>query len=128
MKFIFYSSLLTLVALELIWSVGAGIRNIQTSDSERDKAVVQRIQEISAELNLTDEQKEKIRPILIKEAPKVKAIREDTSMLRLQKLAKLRAILNDTNAQLKPILTAEQAKKLQKIKEDAIRKYINGKS
>src|SRR5215831_3078127 len=66
---------------------------------QRD-AAAQRLKDLSKELNLTDAQKDKIRPILQEEAPKVKALRDDTTLTRQEKAEKLRAIHDETSAQI----------------------------
>jgi hypothetical protein len=117
---------LLLIVLSLTRSIGAHGQNTQIPDTERARAVVQRLQQISSDLNLTEDQKEKIRPIILKEAPKLKALQDDTSLSRGQKLLRLRTILNGTNTQLKPILTPDQAKRLRQIRDDEIRKRLSG--
>jgi Spy/CpxP family protein refolding chaperone len=96
----------------------------QTPDSDNEKIAAERLQEISAQLNLTDDQKEKIKPILMSEAPKLKALKEDTSLTRRKRFQGLRAIMDETSASLKPILTPDQMKTLQKMRDDAVRKRM----
>lgn len=62
-------------------------------------------------LNLTDEQKKKIKPILDEEAGKIKVVRDDSSLTQDQKREKVRAIHAATYERIKPLLTAEQLKK-----------------
>jgi Spy/CpxP family protein refolding chaperone len=69
------------------------------------------------ELNLTDDQKAKVKPILQDEAQKLKALRQDTSLAKEDKKAKLKSIREDTNAKIKPILTADQLEKWNKTRE-----------
>ena len=63
-------------------------------------------------LNLTDDQKEKIKPILKDQAEQAKAIRDDATTDRKAKGEKMKAIMDETIAKIKPILTDEQNKKL----------------
>ena len=70
---------------------------------------------MSAALQLTPAQKQQILPILAQEAPKVKALKSDTSMPPLQKAMKMRQISESTDAQLKPILNPGQYEKLQQM-------------
>ena len=70
-----------------------------------------RLDRMSGALNLTDEQKMKIKPVLEGEAGKMKALHDDTSLTRQQKRDKARAMHAGTYEQIKPILTPEQQKK-----------------
>ncbi len=74
-----------------------------------------KLEKMSAALQLTPAQKQQILPILAQEAPKLKALKADTSMPPLQKAMKLRQITESTDAQLKPILNPEQYEKLQQM-------------
>jgi hypothetical protein len=96
----------------------------QIPDPEHEKLATERLQEISAKINLTEDQKEKIKPILMTEAPKLKALRDDSSLTRRKRFQKLRAIMDETSASLKPILTADQFKTLQRMRDDAVRKRM----
>jgi len=72
---------------------------------------------MAAALQLTPAQKQQVRPILMEEAPKLKAIKNDTSLGPLQKAMKLRQIGDATDAKLKPILTAQQYQTWQQMRE-----------
>ena len=76
---------------------------------------------ISQQLGLTPQQKVKIVPILRDEAPKVQAIKNDNSLTRMQKAQQLRAIHQQTDPQMKAILTPEQYQKLQAIRQQTIK-------
>jgi hypothetical protein len=82
---------------------------------------VQKVEELARQLNLTPAQEVKLIPILKAEAPKVEAIKADTSMTKLQKIEKLRAIHQETDPQVKAILTPEQYQTLQGIRRQEIR-------
>ena len=99
----------------------------QTPDPEHEKLAAERLHEISTQLNLTEDQKEKIKPVLMKEAPKLKALKEDTSLTRRKRFQGLRAIMDETSASLKPILSADQLKALQKMRDDAVRKRMTAR-
>jgi len=94
----------TLFALLVTLSLAA-----QNNMAQGDKAeVLQKLEKMSAALQLTPQQKQQIRPILMEEAPKLKAIKTDTSLGPLQKAMKMHQIADDTDAKLKPILTPSQ--------------------
>jgi Spy/CpxP family protein refolding chaperone len=76
---------------------------------------------ISQQLNLTPQQKIKILPILRAEAPKVQAIKNDNSLTRMQKAQQIRGIHQQTDPQMKAILSQEQYQKLQAIRQQTIK-------
>ena len=78
-------------------------------------------QAIAQQLNLTPQQKEKILPILVDEAPKVNAIKNDNSLSKMQKMQQIRVIHQQTDPQMKAILSPEQYQKLRQIRLQAIR-------
>jgi Spy/CpxP family protein refolding chaperone len=82
-------------------------------------------QAIAQQLNLTPQQKEKILPILIDEVPKVQAIKNDNELSKIQKMQQLRAIHQQTDPQMKAILSPEQYQKLQAIRQQTIRDTIH---
>ena len=73
---------------------------------------------IVSELNLTDDQKAKVKPIFQDEAQKLKELRQDTNLSKPDKMAKLKSIHAETDAKLKPILTPEQVEKLSKARKE----------
>jgi periplasmic protein CpxP/Spy len=84
-------------------------------------AAMQKAQAIAQELNLTPQQKEKILPILAAEVPKVNAIKNDNSLSRIQKMEQVRAIHQQTDPQMKSILSPEQYQKLKAIRLQAVK-------
>lgn len=88
------------------------------SDEARAK-LQDALTQISTELNLTDEQKEKIKPILQSEFSQLKTVRDDTSMSPDQKKAKAKEIHDSASTQISSILTPEQQQKWQSMKERA---------
>jgi Spy/CpxP family protein refolding chaperone len=76
---------------------------------------------ISQQLNLTPQQKVKILPILRDEGPKVQAIKNDNSLSRVQKVQQIRAIHQQTDPQMKAILTPDQYQKLRAIRQQTIK-------
>jgi Spy/CpxP family protein refolding chaperone len=91
-------------------------------------AGMQKAQAIAQQLNLTPQQKEKFLPILADEVPKVNAIKNDNSLSKIQKMQQLRAIHQQTDPQMKAILTPEQYQKLTAIRQQMIRNAIQGRS
>lgn len=95
-------------------NMGGGAMAGQGNTSE----ITAKLEKMSAALQLTPAQKQQIRPILVQEAPKLKALKADTSMPPLQKAMKMRQIGEDTDAKLQPILTPEQNQKWQQMRAE----------
>jgi Spy/CpxP family protein refolding chaperone len=97
-----------------------------TSFAQRGGAM-SKAQAIAQQLNLTPQQKEKILPILVDEAPKVNAIKNDNSLSKMQKMQQVRAIHQQTDPQMKSILTPEQYEKLKQIRLQAVKDAVQGR-
>jgi periplasmic protein CpxP/Spy len=69
--------------------------------------------DIAKMLDLTDDQKAKVQPILDAQRQKMRDVMQDDSLSQDDKRTKMKALRDDTNAQLKPILTPEQFQKWQ---------------
>ncbi len=80
-----------------------------------------KLQAISQQLNLTPEQKAKVLPILAEEAPKVQAIRNDNSLSKVQRIQQIKAVHQQTDPQMKAILSPAQYEKLKTIRLQAIK-------
>ncbi len=95
---------------------------LTSTSSAQNRAA--KVEAIAQQLNLTPEQKAKVLPILRDEAPKVQAIKNDNSLSKIQKVQQLRAIHQQTDPQMKAILSPEQYQKLQAIRQQAIREAM----
>ena len=73
---------------------------------------------MTKQLQLTDEQQAKIKPILEDQHKQMMDLRQDTSMSRQDRFAKFRDIRQKSLDKIKPILTAEQQQKWQKMQEE----------
>ena len=71
------------------------------------------LEHMSSALNLTDEQKAKIKPILEDTSKKMQQLRQDSSLSEQDKRAKMQEIHQDAMSQVKPILNADQQKKFE---------------
>jgi uncharacterized iron-regulated membrane protein len=94
---------------------------LATTSFAQKGAAMQKAQAIAQQLNLTPQQKEKIVPILVAEAPKLRAIKADNSLSRMQKMEQVRAIHQQTDPQMKAILSPEQYQKLKEIRLQAVK-------
>ena len=86
-----------------------------------------KLEAISQQLNLTPQQKAKILPILADEGPKVQNIKNNNSLTRMQKMQQIKAIHQQTDPQMKAILSPAQYQKLQAIRQQAIRDAVQGR-
>jgi hypothetical protein len=100
--------------------VGMLITSVPTSHAQKAGAI-SKVEAISQQLDLTPQQKLKILPILREEAPKVEAIKKDNSLSRVQKVQQIRAIHQQTDPQMKAILSQEQYQKLKAIRQQTIK-------
>jgi Spy/CpxP family protein refolding chaperone len=68
------------------------------------------LEHLSKDLNLTDEQKTKVQPIIDQTKPQIAAIHKEA-------MDKMHALLESTTAQIRPLLTPEQQKKFDAMKK-----------
>jgi len=71
------------------------------------------LEHMSTELNLTDAQKTKIKPILEDTSKQMQQLRQDSSLSEQDRRAKMQEIHQNALSQVRPILNAEQQKKLE---------------
>ena len=71
------------------------------------------LEHMSQALNLTDDQKTKIKPILEDAGKQMQQVRQDTSLSQEDRRSKMQQIHESTMSQIKPILNADQQKKLE---------------
>ncbi len=83
-------------------------------------------QAVAQQLSLTSQQKEKILPILASEVPKLHAIKNNNSLSTVQKMQEVRALHQQTDPQMKGILSPEQYQKLKQIRAQQIREATQG--
>ena len=74
------------------------------------------VERLTRELNLTPDQQAKLKAITEGAAPQMKALRDDTSLAPEDRRAKMRAIIENVESQLRPALTPEQTQKLDEVK------------
>src|SRR5215469_13645600 len=104
-----------------------------TSNAQKATAYAQqpsamsKAEAIAKQLDLTPQQKLKLLPILRDEAPKVKAIKEDNQLSKVQKIQQIRAIHQQTDPEMKATLSQEQYQKLQAIRQQMIKDAIQSR-
>ena len=112
-------------ALAISWCTlfTTGSLNAQSENAQSEKAV-QKLGQLATQLALTPEQKGQLMPILIAEAPKVKAIKTDSSLTKIQKVQRLKALHDETDPQVKAILSPEQYDQLQRIRRQELSQIV----
>ena len=69
------------------------------------------IERITDQLNLTPDQKAKAQPIIDQARPQIESIRREA-------MQKMKAVMDNAVAQIRPLLTPEQQKRLDEVKND----------
>ena len=77
-------------------------------------------------LNLTDEQKAKLRPILLEENQQMDAVRNDSTLTQDQKIAKANEIRHTAGPKIRAVLTPEQLQKLADLQQKAKQQQNQG--
>jgi len=85
------------------------------------------VQRIVDQLNLTPDQKAKADPFLEEDAKKVRALRDDSSLSAEERKKKSAEIRKGTVAKLKPILTEDQWKQFEQLREERQKQGKNKK-
>jgi len=106
----------------------SGVLVLASTSYAQKSGAMSKAEAISQQLDLTPQQKVKILPILRDEAPKVQAIKNDNSLSKIQKVQQIKAIHQQTDPQMKAILSPEQYQKLKAIRQQAIRDAVQSRS
>jgi len=85
-----------------------------------------RLAQMAKELDLTDAQKEKIKPILQDQAKAMAELRDNKDLSREDRMAKMKEMRDGMTAKLKPILTPEQLEKWTKMRAQGPRRQPQG--
>ncbi len=78
----------------------------------------ERMQKVMDDLNLTDEQKQKLQTIRQEQGPKMREIWQNNDLTPEQKREKMKPLQEAMNTKVKEILTPEQFEKWQKIQQN----------
>jgi protein CpxP len=76
------------------------------------------LQRMSQRLNLTDEQKDKIKPLLQDQAKQMDSLRQDSSLSQQDRWTKMQEIRQNTMKQIRPLLNADQQKQLDEMAQE----------
>jgi Spy/CpxP family protein refolding chaperone len=76
------------------------------------------VAKMSGKLNLSEDQKTKIAPVIADRQTKMKALMADTSGRRMQKARKAKSIMSDSDKKIEAVLTSDQKKTYAQMKEE----------
>jgi Spy/CpxP family protein refolding chaperone len=77
-----------------------------------------RLENLSKQLNLTDQQKEKIRPLLKNEVERIKKVRSNASLTQGEARRRIATIRRNTNQHIAEFLTPEQKRQWQELRQE----------
>jgi hypothetical protein len=97
------------------------------SAQNRPAQGAQKLQQVAQQLNLSPDQKLKLMPILKAEAPRIEAIKTNASLTPIQKMEQLKAVHDETDPQVKSILTSDQYQTLQRIRREEIQQALRNR-
>ena len=104
----------------------------QEPPSPEKQEAMAKLEKMSAELQLTPQQKKQMMPIMMEEAKKMKALKANTSLGPLQKAMQMKQVGTDMDAKVQPILNPQQYQKFEQIRqqerEEMIQKMRSGQS
>jgi periplasmic protein CpxP/Spy len=123
--------LMLMIAVLALAALPAKAQSAPSPDQPDKQEAMAKLQKISADLQLTPEQKQKMLPILIEEGSKMKTLKGNTSLGPMQKAMQMRQVGAEMDAKMKPILSPPQYEKYQQIRaqerEEMIQKMRSGK-
>jgi periplasmic protein CpxP/Spy len=90
---------------------------------QHEESADQHLQMLSEKVNLSDDQKAKLKPILQDQMQQMKAVREDSSLSEEQKRAKMKSIHESLHDQINAVLTPEQQAKFKQMKQEQMQKH-----
>src|ERR1700739_779273 len=90
------------------------------SDAETAAAVDARLQQLTTELGLSDDQKTQIKPILLDAAKRLQAVKNDTTRTIDAKKNKMDEVHDSARGQIRQFMTPDQSKNLDAMKAEDI--------
>jgi periplasmic protein CpxP/Spy len=73
----------------------------------------QQLPRMTTRYNLTTEQQDQVKPILVTQQHQIQELRDDTALSREDRTAKMQTIRSDSNAKIKAILNDDQKKQFE---------------
>ena len=90
------------------------------ADAETAAKVDARLEQLTTELGLSDDQKTQIKPILLDAAKRLQAVKNDSTRSVEAKKNKMDAVHDSARGQIRQFLTPDQGKKLDAMKAEDI--------
>lgn len=81
-------------------------------------SVDDQLKHLTKKLNLTAEQQDKLKPILEDQRAQMEKIHSDTSLSREDRFSKMQELRQNSDSQIKSVLTEEQQKNFDKMREE----------
>jgi Spy/CpxP family protein refolding chaperone len=109
--------LLTLISVPAMWCIQPALAQVTGKGAGPDVLAQRRLHRWNAMarwLQLTDEQKTRIKSIVENARQQARTIRDDTSLTREQKRKQLRELRRSTRQEIGSVLTPEQREKVRK--------------
>ena len=123
-------ALLVAFAALVILPITAQLATAQAQPTAEKQEAMAKLEKMSAELQLTPQQKQQMMPIMMEEGKKMKGIKANTSLGPLEKAMQMKQVGADMDAKVKPILNPEQYQKFEQIRaqerEQMIEKMRSG--
>jgi predicted nucleic acid-binding Zn-ribbon protein len=107
-----------LVCLMAIGSMAFAQKPDHAKRGERAEMAEERLEELTAELNLSQAQVNSIKAIHEKYKPQMQAIRQDGSLTRDQAKEKMQPIKKQVRDEIKAVLNPEQLKKFKEMQKE----------
>jgi Spy/CpxP family protein refolding chaperone len=112
-------SVAVLTGVSMLALTGSAQDTNSTPRAERrGPNVQQRMERLSTELKLTDEQKAKMTTLLENQAKQRRELVADKALSRDERREKMRALMQDERKEFKSVLTPEQFQKLQQLRAE----------
>lgn len=109
----------------LFWALLFGVTGVvplaqtqdqPTSNTARSLPTPDAVVDImGAKLNLSDDQKAQIKPIIVERRQQMQVLRQDTSLRPLQRKRRMKSIFNDSDKKIKAVLNDDQRKQYAQI-------------
>jgi hypothetical protein len=97
---------------------------VPATQSQAQAPAAEKLQQLSQVLHLSPMQKEQLLPILKEEGPKMQAIKANPALTDTQKLMQMRAIHQQTDPQVRAILSPQQYQEWQSIRQQEIQQKL----
>jgi len=87
------------------------------SGQDPQPGVGPQLQKMAQQLELSESQKQKIMTILVREEPRIQAVKSDNTLPQSEKVARMMEIKNEMDDSIKPLLTPTQQVKLDQMRQ-----------